>query len=225
MTEHQNNLINSILNNRKAVKAFFIVFYLVGVVGTWWSYTSPLFFNLIPLALLLSFTALLVFHEAKVTRNTIVGFIAIYLLSFFIEVIGVNTGLIFGSYVYGNSLGIKLFGTPLLIGINWLFLVYTASSVLEGFKMPVLAKIGLAAALMLIYDIVLEQIAPMLDMWHWENGLIPLQNYVAWFVLALLFQSLLKILNVRVQNKFAFFIIICQFLFFLFLLIANKLTI
>ena len=136
-----------------------------------------------------------------------------------------NTGLIFGRYVYGNSLGIKLFGTPLLIGINWLFLVYTTSSVLEGFKMPVLAKIGLAAALMLIYDIVLEQIAPMLDMWHWENGLIPLQNYVAWFVLALLFQSLLKILNVKVQNKFAFFIIICQFLFFLFLLIANKLTI
>lgn len=225
MTEHQNNLINFILNYRKAVKAFFIVFYLVGVVGTWWSYTSHLFFNLIPLALLLSFTALLIFHEAKVTRNTIVGFIAIYLLSFFIEVIGVNTGLIFGRYVYGNSLGIKLFGTPLLIGINWLFLVYTTSSVLEGFKMPVLAKIGLAAALMLIYDIVLEQIAPMLDMWHWENGLIPLQNYVAWFVLALLFQSLLKILNVKVQNKFAFFIIICQFLFFLFLLIANKLTI
>lgn len=225
MTEHQHHLINAILNNRKAVKAFFIVFYLVGVVGTWWSYTSPLFFNLIPLALLLSFTALLIFHEAKVTRNTIVGFIAIYLLSFFIEVIGVNTGLIFGSYVYGNSLGIKLFGTPLLIGINWLFLVYTTSSVLEGFRMPVLAKIGLAAALMLIYDIVLEQIAPMLDMWHWENGLIPLQNYVAWFVLALLFQSLLKILNVKVQNKFAYFIIICQFMFFLFLLIANKLTI
>ena len=76
MTEHQNNLINFILNYRKAVKAFFIVFYLVGVVGTWWSYTSHLFFNLIPLALLLSFTALLIFHEAKVTRNTIVGFIA-----------------------------------------------------------------------------------------------------------------------------------------------------
>ena len=219
----KNNIINSILNYKKAVSAFFIVFYLVGVVGTLWPFTSPLFFKLIPLALLLSFTALLIFHEGKVTRNAIICFIVIYLFSFFIEVIGVNTGLIFGHYVYGNSLGIKLFSTPLMIGINWLFLVYTSATVIERFKMPVLVKIGLASALMLTYDIVLEQIAPMLNMWHWENRVVPLQNYLVWLVLALLFQSLLKVLNVSIQNKLAPLILFCQFLFFLLILIVKRL--
>ncbi|NDP22144.1 MAG: carotenoid biosynthesis protein [Paludibacter sp.] len=213
------------MNNKKIVKAFFIIFYLVGVAGTLIPYTSALFFKLIPFALILSFTGLLFFHETKVTRNAFFYFITLYLVSFFVEVIGVNTGFIFGNYNYGNSLGIKLFQTPLLIGVNWIFLVYTTASVMERFKMPVFAKIGLASVLMLIYDIVMEQIAPMLDMWHWENGIIPLQNYVAWLILALLFQTLLRILNVKIQNNFAPFIIVCQFLFFLFLLIANKLRV
>jgi len=223
MIDKRNIAVNSILNNKRTLSAFLIVFYLVGVVGTLMPYTSVLFFKLIPFALLMSFGILTIFHEGSVNRNGIICFITIYLVSFFVEVIGVNTGFIFGNYNYGNSLGLKLFQTPLLIGINWIFLVYTTASVMERFKMPVFAKIGLASVLMLIYDIVMEQIAPMLQMWRWENDVIPFQNYVSWYALAVLFHLLLKIANVKIQNKFAPIILICQFMFFLLILIVNRL--
>ena len=38
------------------------------------------------------------------------------------ESLGVNYGLIFGNYEYGNNLGFKFFGVPFLIGINWIIL-------------------------------------------------------------------------------------------------------
>jgi putative membrane protein len=41
---------------------------------------------------------------------------------FFIEAIGVNTGLIFGNYVYKTTLGWKFLETPLIIGVNWILL-------------------------------------------------------------------------------------------------------
>ena len=39
------------------------------------------------------------------------------------EAIGVNTGLLFGTYEYGANLGFKIFGVPLIIGVNWTVLI------------------------------------------------------------------------------------------------------
>ena len=79
-----------------------------------------LFLKLIPLALLLSFIGLIVFHASKPDVKTIVVFAGIYFIGFLIEALGVNTGKIFGEYVYGKSLGFKISETPVIIGINWL---------------------------------------------------------------------------------------------------------
>ena len=60
--------------------------------------------------------------------------IAIACLGFFIEVIGVKTGFIFGSYYYGAAMGIKILAVPLLIGLNWSILVYSTSLVVQYMK-------------------------------------------------------------------------------------------
>lgn len=208
----------------KVISIFFVIFYSVGVIGMALPITFPLFIKLIPFALILSFVALIFDHSGKIDWKTILFFLSIYIISFTVEAIGVNTGKIFGYYSYGDGLGLKLFETPFIIGINWLFMVYTTAAVVEKWKLNSIFKIIIAASIMLLYDLVLEQVAPKLDMWHWKNEIIPFQNYTAWFALALIFHSALKILNIRTQNKLALLILVCQFLFFLSLYILFKLT-
>ncbi len=199
----------------KQTSIFFVVFYLVGIIGLSWPLTFPFFLKLVPFALILSFLALLVFHRSHFDSKTIAVFFGIFLAGILVEAIGVNTGIIFGHYVYGKSLGLKIFNTPIIIGINWLLLVYTSSSVLEQFKFHVAVKVVFASAFMLVYDVVLEQLAPKMDMWTWENDQVPVQNYLAWFFIALVFHSVLKFFSIDTRNKLALLILLCQFVFFL----------
>jgi bisanhydrobacterioruberin hydratase len=201
---------------------FFIIFYFVGVMGIHLINSRQFFIGLIPYVLLMSFSVILLFHENEVNKNTILVFISIYCLSFIVEVIGVKTRLIFGNYHYGNGLGIKLLNTPLMIGINWVMLVYCASSLIERFKIHPVFKVISSGFIMLIYDVIVEHIAPRIDMWYWENNSVPIQNYIAWFLIAVGFQTLIRTLGIKIQNQIAGTIFICQALFFLSLIVLFK---
>jgi putative membrane protein len=200
----------------------FALFYTVGVIGIRIPQTQGLFIFLTPFVLLLSFIAIMLFHKSLNGSNTRFVFITIIIVSYLIEVAGVKTHLIFGDYSYGNGLGIKVMGTPLMIGINWVMLVYCSASVLDLFKVPMVLKIILASVLMVLYDLVLEVVAPFLDMWAWAGNSIPLQNYVVWFILALFFHGLLKWKRVKTENPVAPALFVCQFLFFVAILIFVK---
>jgi len=213
------DLVDFIANKQKETKLFFIVFYVVGILGMLIPATYSLFLKLIPFALILSFAGLAMFHPNKWDKKSLAIFFGIFFIGYLIEVVGVNTGLIFGNYQYGNSLGFSILNTPLIIGLNWLFLIYATSSVLEKFKINNLVKISLASVMMVLYDIVLEQVAPKIDMWYWKENHIPLQNYLAWFIVSFFFHSIIKAFKIQTQNKLALLILICQFLFFLFLYI------
>jgi len=214
-----------IKDRKNALKIFAIFFYSVGLLGLVIPCTFPLFLKLIPFALILSFVALALSHKSKIDTKTISIFFFIYIFAFIAEALGVGTGQIFGHYEYGLGLGIKFLQTPLIIGINWLFLVYTTASITQKLKVPDILKILIASVGMLLYDIVLEQVADKLDMWHWKDGIIPFQNYLAWYVLAVFFHALLKIFRIKIENTFAILILLCQFIFFLFLYISFKLLI
>lgn len=195
----------------------FTIFYSVGIAGLSINFTRDLFIRLVPLALLLGFAVLLLFHEGEFSAKTIIAFTLVWLIAFLVEAAGVATGKIFGFYQYGETLGIKLLETPLIIGINWLFLVYVTASIASYFKMNGLVAAVFASGLMVFYDIVLEQLATILGMWSWQNNLIPLQNYVAWFILSLAFQLLFLWLKIDTKNKIAPWLFGLQFLFFLIL--------
>lgn len=218
MTFNITSVWNYLEKKEFEIKVFIPIFYAVGIIGMLVPALFPLFIKLVPFALILSFLALAVFHHDRKQKSVFV-FLAIYLLGFAIEVIGVNTGSIFGEYAYGNSLGIKLLNTPIIIGLNWLLLVYITSSVFEQFKMPNLTKIVLASALMVGYDFILEKVAPRLDMWQFTNDNVPLQNYIVWFNFSLVLHSLIKLFRVNTQNRLSLVVLISQFVFFLVLAI------
>ncbi len=199
------------------VSAFLKFFYFVGIVGIFIPASSAFFIALTPFALILSFGLLLLFHS-KFDTNTYLTFLTIAILGFLIEERGVNTGLIFGNYSYGDTLGFKIINTPIIIGLNWLLMTYISASVVEMFQIHTALKIISASILMVFYDLILEQVAPLMNMWSWQNNMVPIQNYVAWFVIALVFQSVFKLRKIDTYNPMAASVLIIQFVFFITLL-------
>ena len=193
----------------------FVILYSVGAVGFIIPQTSSIFAKLTPVILIMSFLAILVYHESKLSWAHLGVIFAIFLVSYVAEAIGVNTGLIFGTYQYGESLGLKVFETPLLIGMNWVFLVYSSSSLMDLTRIRGSLLIFSASLVMVSYDLILEQVAGDMGMWYWADGIIPLKNYLTWFVLAILFHWAIKRFAVPTRNKVAPAILLIQSLFFL----------
>jgi putative membrane protein len=223
MKKTNTGIANTLRSEEKKVKIFLIIFFMVGVTGFALPITSNFFTHLTPVALLLSFGVLIIFHRPVFTVKTALIFLLIFALSFLIEAAGVRSGLIFGSYSYGRGLGIKLIDTPLMIGINWLLLVYCTSIIASQFPISSIMKILSASVLMVIYDLVLEQIAPQIEMWEFDGRTAPVRNYVFWLLIAVFFQLILKLSGIKSENRLAAFVFFLQFAFFLALLIIFKL--
>lgn len=207
----------------KEVRKFIVIFYCVGTLGFLIPFTNPFFKTLIPYALLLNFFVLFYFHKVQKLKAEMTIFSVIFLLGLLIEILGAQTKIIFGDYVYGKGLGVKILDTPLIIGLNWLFLSYTSASIANKFKINAILQVIVASFLMLFYDLILEQVAPHLNMWSWKNGVIPLQNYLVWFILAIVFNTLIKVSKINTKNPVALIIFGCQFLFFVVLFAYFKL--
>lgn len=203
------------LRDPKEFRRFFLSYFLVGVVGFAIPYTHDVFIKLIPFTLILNFILLLLHHQGKPKLSLFIVSTIIFLSGIAVEIAGVQTGLVFGSYAYGDGLGFKVLGTPLLIGLNWLFLIYTSSAFVFSEKIPGFVLVVLRSLAMLAYDFILEQIAPRIDMWAWEGGNIPLQNYLGWFVISVCFHTLIELCKIRIKNPMAGFVFGLQMLFFI----------
>ncbi len=198
-----------------------LIFYAVGVVGFSLSFTRSIFISLTPFILLLSLFFVAFYHKGRNHNYTMVFYLFVFLASFLIEVWGVHSGVIFGNYAYGKGLGIKIAETPLLIGVNWVLLVYLSAVVFSALRRSVWSWIVLPSALMLMYDVVMEQVASKMDMWSWQGDIIPLQNYLMWAVLAIFFHSVRYKLKIEAINKMALPLFGVQMLFFILILIIN----
>jgi putative membrane protein len=210
-------------NKTFLTKAILIIYFSVGVAGLIWPVTADLFTRLIPLTLLASIVVLLAFHE-KWEMPHIRVFTLIALLGYLIEVAGVLTGLVFGEYQYHYALGFKIFGTPPIIGINWLMLIYAVYGIFEFQRLPAWLKILGGASLMVAYDIILEPVAITLNMWSWGGGDIPIQNYIAWFVISVVFLVVMHLAKVRTNNPISKHLFMVQLAFFMVLNIYFRLV-
>jgi bisanhydrobacterioruberin hydratase len=216
--------IRFLRQNKKFAILFFAVFYLVGICGTVVSLSHDFFLILFPLALLLSFLGILLYNEDEIDFKTIMVIAITAVSGFLIEVAGISTHLVFGTYAYGTTLGLKIFETPLMIGVNWALLVFASGSVVHPLKIPVPLKILSASLLMVLYDLIMEFAAPVLGMWSWAEGKVPVRNYIAWFIIALTFHSLYKILRIKTNSSLAIPVLICQVVFFFVLIIYTGLA-
>jgi putative membrane protein len=199
----------------KASHVWFVVavIYLVGITGFMIPDWVPLFEWLIPLNILFAF-AVLLFGEEKISARHLQLFIVCFLFGFFYELAGTKTGVIFGEYTYGKSLGLGLWDVPLLIGVNWFFMVYTSLHTVGVFTSDKIIQTIAAPLLMTGYDFFLEPFAIDHGMWSWADGIIPLQNYVAWYGGGLLLCAFAVWGKFPLRNRFAAGLFGVQGLFF-----------
>jgi putative membrane protein len=207
--------------NELLISILVIIIYAVGVAGIVIPLSRHLFIRLIPAVILLSLAAMLSFQ--RIDKKTFIVFSAIIILSWMVEAAAVASGSIFGIYSYGPALGIQVLKTPLLIGFNWLLLVCGSAAITKNIK-DAAVMIFSASALMVAYDLALEHVAPFLGMWEFEGGSAPFRNYIAWFLLALLFHTALKLAGIRISNRVPSVIFVVQLLFFLLLTILFRLS-
>jgi bisanhydrobacterioruberin hydratase len=217
------SMMPKVFREVQEAKRFVIIVYGVGVLGLALPWSSSWFQYITPLTLVFSAYLLYRFQRPPFSPNGWMVLISVYLLGMFAEVIGVESGIIFGTYHYGNGLGFKVMGTPLVIGLNWALLTYASVAVFQDLKLHRLLKMCFAAMAMVLYDVVLEQVAPHLDMWYWKGGEVPIQNYLAWFLLSLLFTGMTIFSGIRIKNKLALTLLLVQWFFFVILWITFNL--
>jgi len=222
MNRRKGNIKELITGKAGLTKILLVIFYTVGILGMAFGATREFFIKLTPLALLLSLLVVVLSHRPDDLVREIILFMAIFTAGFLIEAAGVNTGRVFGSYSYGKGLGIKLLETPLLIGINWVFLVWCTAVISERFKIHAIFRIIISSVIMVLYDVLMEQVAPLMDMWKFDGGTPPLRNYTSWFLLAVIFHSLVRLAGIKPVNRIAPFVLYVQAGFFVILLIILK---
>lgn len=140
----------------------------------------------------------------------------VFLFGYLIEVLGVQTRFVFGSYVYLNNLGFKMWETPVIMGINWCITVFCSASMVSYWQRGSdFSKALLAAVLMVFMDLFIEQICEKAGFWKWELGRAPIQNYLAWLVIGFGIQFFVFKSKVLLNNYLSFLLYALQIIFFI----------
>lgn len=209
-----------------------LVIHISGLLGMLWGNTTA-FAAYTPVNLAIMFL-LLIWTQEKPNGHFLL-FIAICLLTgYFAEYAGVHTGVLFGEYSYGAVLGPQYKNIPLIIGVNWFIVMYCAGTTIQLLTDAVEKRLipeqrksyrkwGIAsvivdgALLATFFDWVMEPVAVHLGFWTWTNGTIPMLNYISWFCISAILLLLFSMLSFHKKNKFAFYLLLIQCMFFLLL--------
>lgn len=206
--------IKKVIIQKKEI-VFVYMMFLVGILGHLFQPVKYIMLMLTPFTLLLlGALVLFVTHRTSDSRFTL-WIIITYMFTFLIEVIGVKTGLIFGEYYYGETLGFKFFDVPLIIGLNWALVILGSLAFIKSYVENIFFSSLLVGLICVLFDFTMEPVAIKLDYWNWINNIIPLQNYLAWFILALTTSVIFNIQHVQINSKISIHYLIAQFLFFI----------
>jgi putative membrane protein len=188
-------------------------------------FNRAFFVGYTPLNLFLMFI-LLIWNETELNLGLFKAFLFAFGAGLLSEMIGVNTGILFGSYHYGDVFGEKLFGVPFLIGLNWFCIVFAAYQVVMLLqKLWQLNAVGIAflsAILATVFDWIMEPVAIELDFWQWHTTEIPFLNYTCWFGVSFLIALFFHRSGIKKSNPFAVYLFFTQLLFFVFLSLVNS---
>lgn len=201
--------------NPQFLKRFLIVVYTAGLLGMHIPQTAVLFTSLAPLTLW--FTAFIcVLYYPTPTRNAYVMLFALAVSGWMLEVVGVKTGQIFGSYMYGKTLGFQILNVPITIGLNWVILLIATNAVVAEWDIegPV-GRAALGAGLMTALDLLIEPVAMHFDFWQWSGNIIPVQNFGAWWLASFFFHWVYNTAGLSTKSSLFRLIALLQFCFFL----------
>jgi len=204
------------LKNRYINLAIFIIwlFHISAIIGISLGY-QHWFVSKTPLNLLVQFILLILCFAINTPKKWLV-FVGCFFTGILIEAIGVQHSFVFGSYYYGENLGLKILNVPLLIGINWAILVFITAAISNKISNNFFIKTTLGAALMVGLDIFMERVASAFDFWHFTNGHPPLRNFVTWFLVAFLLHAIVQYFKLKGNVKFALHLYVAQLVFFVY---------
>jgi bisanhydrobacterioruberin hydratase len=223
---------NRIFSKQQTATAIAILFHAVGLTGIL-IFKSDWIIRSTAFNLLLSVALLFWVQEDKNIFFWLFA-LATMLTGIAVEIIGVNTGLLFGNYAYGDVLGIKWKQVPVIIGVNWFIVIFCSGIAITALlkkitrpindtaaePSPVIKAISVVtdgATLAVAFDWLIEPVAIKLGYWKWEGNEVPGYNYVCWFVISLLLMLLFRISPFKKENKFAIHLFLIQGMFFLLL--------
>lgn len=190
-----------------------ILFHSVGIVGLSIPEYHEFFLSLSFFNLLISFSILLLGRkEHSIKFYYFIILCALY--GMIAEWIGVHTHILFGDYSYGKNLGFKLFDVPLIIGVNWCVLTIATSSLAYSITKNTYVHLLISCGLMVGIDLLIEPVAIKSDYWTWHKGVIPIYNYICWFLVSIPIQLLYLKLKLPEQNKVAICLYIVLIVFF-----------
>jgi len=197
----------------RIAQGILLLFHVTGFVGLGFSEDPSFYLQFVPLNLLLTVGLLLAFQPER-SPNFVWFCLVTMAVGFFVEVIGIRTGLLFGFYKYGPTLGVKWLGVPLMIGVNWLMLTYTTGVLARYLPIPNFGRAIVAALLMVGLDACIEPMAVRYDFWQWRFDVIPFQNFKGWFVVSLILQVFFNRTDFLKRNELAPFVFMLQLVFF-----------
>lgn len=201
----------------KYVLGFIILMYSVGLAGHAIPSLRDLMLTLTPFTLLLIGLTIIVYFVFHEERKFLLWAALTYLFTTAVEITGVKTGMIFGSYSYGDVLKIKLLDVPLIIGFNWMIIISGTIYIAGRFFCRMLPASILSAVLAVAFDILMEPVAMKLDYWTWHNNTIPFQNYIAWFLIAIIAALAFRKFKISISTKLLQHYFLIQLFFFLML--------
>jgi len=201
--------------NPKSLAIFVIwLFQVSAIIGISLGF-QEWFITKTPINLLLTGVLLIFYFPIESLRKAF-PVVLIFAASILIEWIGVHFGFLFGVYEYGNNLGFKIDGVPLLIGVTWVTLILSTAAMADRLVKPVYVKVIVGALLMVLIDFFIETSAPPFDFWIWAEGVAPIRNYVAWFGVSLVLHTFYHQQKMKGDFTFSCHIYAAQLVFFIY---------
>ncbi len=191
-----------------------LLFHISGFIGIAFTANADWFLSYTPLNLLVAMSCM-IWSQGGKNRDFWVYLVVCGIAGWFIECLGVHTGFPFGDYHYHETLGLQLFGIPLMTGVIWWLTCFGAAAIATEMANSTYSRVLLAALLMVVFDIPVEHVSGKMGMWHWQNGFAPIQNYLGWFVFGVILQYILHTLNIQKRNATAIAYFIIAFIFFM----------
>ena len=198
----------------KYFTAIVVILYSIGVVGLRLNDTRETFIWLFPWLILFIFGGLLYFQKYWNLRA--VRFLSLATVLFFgIEILSFKTGKVFGPIIYGDTLGFKIFGVPLVLPFFWLTLIYCTGVMVKSLELNHFLSAGIGAVVVTLTDVIIEPFAMHFRMWNWDHNHAPLQNYFACLLISFLILLYFHSAKTKIRNSMAIPVLLSQIGFFL----------
>jgi putative membrane protein len=160
--------------------------------------------------------------EPKQRKKLILWSLFVLIGSYFAEWIGIKTGSIFGNYSYGKTLYPIINQVPITIGFAWLVMLFSSFAVVHrylGKYVPenIFLFSFCVSMIMVAFDVLMEPAAVKLFYWRWNSNRIPIQNYLAWYIISYIFSTCalsLKLFQKKISTTIAVHVYFAQLIYF-----------